>query len=80
MSIEAKPGSKRVMIVIEETGPKEDGVGFNVFLEGIDQERLKKISPDQYTTAEHWGMALYRICVSALHQTGAVRGSHVKKT
>jgi len=63
---------KRVTIVFEETEMTPEGGGFNVYLEGIAQER-KNLPEDQLSAAEFWGMRMFQIVGQLLAQAGAAR-------
>lgn len=69
---------RKLMIVIEENG-KDDGKGFDVYLDG-DVERIDKIDFDQMSPAEFWGIKLFRICGQILQQTMAKAGVTVTQT
>ena len=74
----------KVSIVFEETEPKEGGIGFNVYMDGISQERrqyINSLTPEQQlqelSTAEFWALRCFQITAHALKTSGAAR--EVKK-
>jgi hypothetical protein len=68
---------KRVSIVFEETGPVVGGGGFNVFLEGVDKERMR-LPEDQLSSAEFWAMKCFLIVGDVLRQTGVAQSEKKK--
>ena len=70
---------KKIQIVFEETGAAEGGIGFKVYLDGIDQHRRQTIdamSPEEQlqelSTAEFWALRCFQITGQAMAQSGAV--------
>lgn len=69
---------KRISIVFEETPATHDGLGFNVFLDGISDVRRDEISAmtpevqlQELSTAEFWALRCFQITAGALMQSGA---------
>jgi hypothetical protein len=75
---------KKISIVFEETGNVEDGVGFNVYMDGLDAHRkatIDRMTPEEQlhecSTAEFWALRCFQITMAAMIKAGAVR--EVKK-
>lgn len=77
---------KRISIVFEEGPVVEDGIGFNVFLDGLSQVRREEIdamTPEQQleelSTAEFWALRCFQITANAIRQSGAMRTATKRK-
>jgi hypothetical protein len=70
---------KKVMIVFEEKSAQSDGVGFDVYIEGVDTARLSILPRDEWSTAEFWAVSCFSIVVDVLKRSGAFRGARLKK-
>jgi hypothetical protein len=71
---------KKISIVFEQTGPREDGQGFNAYLEGMTAERRREIdamTPEEQlqklSAAEFWALRCFQITVAAIVDAGAAR-------
>lgn len=78
---------KRVTIVFEETEAVDGGIGFNVFLDGLDQHRrttINAMTPEEQlqelSTAEFWALRCFQITMSKMIEAGAVREIKKKGT
>lgn len=71
---------KKISITFEETEAEAGGMGFNVYLDGIDDERRKVIDamdPEtqlkNLSTAEFWALRCFQITMNVMMQSGAIK-------
>lgn len=67
---------KKVMIVIEETGPRDPVTGnqpFDVYMAGDLEELPPEGYEDTGSAANYWGQRLMAICGRVLRETGVVK-------
>lgn len=69
---------RRIAIVFSERDDKslseDGGQVFEVFLEGHDPERLRKLPMDQLSAAELWALQCFRMVIRSLRVSGASQG------
>lgn len=71
---------KKICIVFEETTPQPDGIGFNVYMDGVTDKRRKEIDQmdretqlKELSTAEFWALRCFQITMAAMGESGAIR-------